>query len=113
MAAFHFNKSAPVFGPDGAELGMLQKISGETIVVVMQDGRSVQIPQSLIDVERSTPEQLILAARFEAHQDGVPTTVPVHAEELTVHVTEVDQGKVRIQKSIERVPVQEYVELGM
>lgn len=117
MADSPYSDSAVVLTSDGNVFGTLERVSkresAEAMLLVNHDGRMVQIPHSMIDDQRSTPDELVLAARFQPSGDQAQTTIPLHAEELSVDVIEQDQGRVLIQKSVEHVPVQEDVELAM
>lgn len=108
-----FKTGASVLSSDGNALGTVQGVAGADVLVEEHDGRVVYLPHSKIDLHRSTPNQLVLLAPVPAMEDVTGITIPRHSEDLSVHVTEVEQGKVRIHKSVESVPVHQDVELGI
>lgn len=112
MTSIPFQTGSSVLTADGAIFGTIERVS-ESDVFVQHEGREVRIPKSMFEAGRSTGDRLVLSARFESPENGTGTTLLRHAEELTVNVKEVDQGRVRFHKSVEQIPVQEDVELGM
>ena len=114
MTDIHFNDGTAVITSDDNVFGTVQGVSGEE-VLVEHDGRVVHVHRSLFDEDRSTHDRLVLLDKFRAplnEPETTGTTIPLHAEELSVRTTEKDLGKLRIQKSVEHFPVQEDVELG-
>lgn len=101
-----FAVGTPVTSYDGHALGEIQS-SSDTGIVVAHDAREVEISLSSIDQQKSSLGQIVLLSTFSMPN----ASIPVHAEELLTAVREVDRGNVRIEKSVEHIPVRKDVDL--
>lgn len=120
MADVKYNHGARVLASDGRLVGKVDAESdvadtSGSFIVVRDENRLLSIPRSMIDSAQSSADAITLTDEFRLTpeaQSPANTTIPVHAEELDVRISEHEHGKVRIEKSVERVPVREDVELG-
>lgn len=119
MVGDTFNPGARVLLPDGTVFGAVSagesSDSNDAALLVMHENQLVRIPRNLVDTSQSTPDTVVLSAMVElppAAGEGSGSTIELHAEDLNIDVTEKERGRVRIQKSVEHVPVREDVELG-
>lgn len=101
-----FAVGTPVTSYNGHALGEIQS-SSDTGIVVAHDAREVEISLSSIDQQKSSLGQIVLLSTFSMPN----ASIPVHAEELLTAVREVDRGNVRIEKSVEHIPVRKDVDL--
>jgi stress response protein YsnF len=119
-----FNEGARVVSLDGQDIGTVESITGEgsdaqVVVRLRDDDRTMMVPYSVIDAERSNEDLLVIQG---AVGDLLDTQMPVgdhetqsfslSAEEAVAHVHEVDRGRVLIDKTVELVPHDAAVEVG-
>lgn len=119
-----FNPGARVVSLDGHDVGVFETLSGEgsdaQLIVRLPDGdRTMMVPYSLIDVERSTDDLVVIqGAVGDVLEPGLGTgehesrSFGLAAEEAIAHIHEVDRGRIRIDKTVELVPHEAAVDVG-
>lgn len=119
-----FNPGARVVGLDGHEVGVFETLSGEgseaQVIVRLPDGtRTMMVPYSLIDLDRSTDDFVVIqGAVGDVLEPGLgideheARSFGLTAEEAIAHVHEVDRGRIRIDKTVELVPHEAAIDVG-
>lgn len=121
--ARNFRNGANVVSMDGIEVGTVQRVGENDLVVRLPDGtETMRVPFDVIDEATSTPDRIVIhgaVGDFEAaggHQQvtepGDIQTLPLVAEEAIAHVREVDRGRLIIDKRVELVPHEANVDIG-
>lgn len=100
----------------GEEIGFVDRVvesdpDGEPLLVVRNGEYTIEVPWNLVDVSRSTADGIVLGTSFDAGED-FHRTIELRAEQARLDVYEVELGRVVIDKTIERVPVRQDVEIG-
>lgn len=119
-----YNPGARVVSLDGQDVGTVEDLTGAgsdaQLVVRLVDGdRTMLVPYSVIDVERSDEDLVViqgavgdlLDTQMDIGQHDTQTFA-LSAEEAIAHVHEVDRGRVLIDKTVEMVPHEAAVDVG-
>lgn len=117
--ARHFTPGASIVSMDGYDIGTLERIDKDGLIVRLPDDqRLMRVPFDVIDDASSTEDRILIQGAVTDHQrsgraePGEGNTLPLVAEEAIAHVREVDRGKLLIDKRVEVVPHQAKVDVG-
>ncbi len=125
MDRIEVNEGARVVGADGITVGVVDTVDTAsqppTLLVRLAGSDQVAgIPARDVDFRRTTADavhltiagaDLLRSAEATTEQDAGHMTLPVHGEELELHVQERPQGRVLIHKRVETHPVEQEIEL--
>lgn len=114
---------ARVVGLDGAELGEVDHVDREGLIVrLYNDDREMRVPFDVVDEAASSPDRVVIHGALEGINEPVPNprveepgdtqTLALVGEEAVAHVREVDRGRVVISKSVETFPHEAQVDVG-
>ncbi|HWV23395.1 MAG TPA: YsnF/AvaK domain-containing protein [Thermomicrobiales bacterium] len=121
--ADRYATGARVVSLDGVELGEVDHVDREGLIVRLHDGgREMRVPFDVIDEGASTEDRVVVQGAIEGdgaavtnprvEEPGDSQTLRLVGEEAIAHVREADRGKVVISKHVETFPHEANVDVG-